>query len=118
DPFHFGSDARPARRFDIVTAFEVLEHSTTPEATLRDMRWFMADDGLMIFSTLLQPQDVTLRPLDWWYVAPRNGHVSLFSCAALDALMRKLGLKWASFNDNTHVAFRRRLPRFAAHFSK
>ena len=117
DPFHPDGGGRPAGRFDIVTAFEVLEHATSPEAVLRDMRWFLEDGGILVFSTLLQPADIERQGLGWWYVAPRNGHVSLFSRAALDALMRRLGLQWGSFSDATHIAYRRRLPRFAAHLA-
>lgn len=117
DPFYAGREGRPTGRFDVVTAFEVLEHSTDPLHTLREMRWFMDDRGMLLFSTLMQPADIDRVGLDWWYAAPRNGHVSLYSRAALDSLMRRLGLACASFNDVLHVAYRKRLPPFAAHLA-
>ncbi len=46
---------RPADRFDCVVSFEVVEHSTDPERTFADMNEFLADPGLIVFSTLLQP---------------------------------------------------------------
>lgn len=114
DPFYAGS-TRPAGTFDLITSFEVLEHSPTPYDTLKDMRWFMGDKGMLFFSTLLQPADIDLQGLTWWYAAPRNGHVSLYSRASLDALMKRLGLVWGSCNDLLHVAFRKRPPAFARH---
>ena len=114
DPFYVGS-TRPAGTFDLVTAFEVLEHSPTPYETLKEMRWFINDRGMMMFSTLLQPPEIDTIGLSWWYASPRNGHVSLFSRASLDALMKRLGLTWGSHNGLLHVAFRRRPPRFAEH---
>lgn len=111
DPFYAGS-VRPSGRFDLVTSFEVLEHSHTPYETLKAMRDFMSDQGMLFFSTLLQPAEVDL---DWWYASPRNGHVSLYARASMDALMKRLGLTWASCNDLLHVAFRKRPPAFAAH---
>lgn len=114
DPFYAGS-TRPAGTFDLITSFEVLEHSHTPYETLKDMRWFMGDKGMLFFSTLLQPADIDLQGLTWWYASPRNGHVSLYSRASLDALMKRLGLVWGSCNDLLHVAFRKRPPAFAAH---
>ena len=114
DPFYQGS-ARPARSFDLVTSFEVLEHTPTPYETLRDMRWFMDEKGLLFFSTLLQPPNIDTLGLSWWYAAPRNGHVSLYSRASLDALMERLGLRWGSCSDLIHVAYRKRPPAFARH---
>jgi hypothetical protein len=104
DPFY--DAVRPTGRFDLVTCFEVLEHTTTPYETLRDIRSLLGDRGLLVFSTLLQPEDFLTQGLAWWYAAPRNGHVSLYTRASLTALMKRLGLKWGSFNDHTHVAFR------------
>ncbi|MCC6318108.1 MAG: class I SAM-dependent methyltransferase [Gemmatimonadaceae bacterium] len=114
DPFHEGS-TRPSGTFDLVTSFEVLEHSPTPYETLRDMRWFLSERGLLLFSTLLQPADIDAQGLSWWYASPRNGHVSLYSRAAMDALMKRLGLQWASCSDVLHVAYRKRPPAFARH---
>lgn len=114
DPFYAGS-SRPKGSFDLVTAFEVLEHSHTPYETLRDMRWFMAERGMLHFTTLLQPEGVGNDVLHWWYASPRNGHVSLYSRNSLTALMNRLGLVWGSCNDLLHVAFRKRPPAFASH---
>jgi 2-polyprenyl-6-hydroxyphenyl methylase/3-demethylubiquinone-9 3-methyltransferase len=114
DPFYAGS-MRPSRTFDLVTAFEVLEHSPTPYETLKEMRWFMSDRGMMMFSTLLQPPDIDTLGPGWWYASPRNGHISLFSHAALSALLTRLGLTLGSSNGLLHTAFRRKPPEFAKH---
>jgi 2-polyprenyl-6-hydroxyphenyl methylase/3-demethylubiquinone-9 3-methyltransferase len=114
DPFYAGS-ARPSTRFDLVTCFEVMEHTTTPYETMRDLRWFMQDRGMIVFSTLLQPASFASEGLAWWYASPRNGHVSLYSRESLNALTKRLGVSWASFNDVLHVAYRKKLPQWAAH---
>ena len=77
----------------------------------------LAEPGLVLFSTLLQPPDLDKLGLDWWYVGPRNGHVSLFSRNALVLAWRDHGCQTASFNDNLHVAFRT-MPEFAKHLIK
>lgn len=115
DPFHLAAGGRPAGRFEIVTSFEVVEHSPAPLQVMKDLRWFMDDESLLVFSTLLQPADIEHDPMRWWYVAPRNGHVSLHSRRSLDVVMERVGLSWGSFDEGTHVAFRKRPPRFAAH---
>jgi hypothetical protein len=52
--------------------------------------------------------------LSWWYVGPRNGHVSLYSRRALGLLFEKAGLRLVSFSELVHIAYRE-LPAFAAH---
>jgi hypothetical protein len=38
----------------------------------------------VLFSTLLSDGEIVRgRPLRWWYAAPRNGHISLFSAQSL-----------------------------------
>jgi hypothetical protein len=44
--------------------------------------------------------------MSWWYVGPRNGHISIFTKQALAAAWGKHGFKTASFNEGVHLAFR------------
>jgi hypothetical protein len=55
---------------------------------------------------MLQPQDFDQKGMSWWYIGPRNGHISIFTRPALAAAWGKFGFKTASFNDNLHLAFR------------
>ena len=113
DPF---SEHRtpPEGRFDLMTCFEVMEHAPQPLEALRAMDGLLKEDGLILFSTLLQPKDFDQRGLSWWYVGPRNGHCSLYSAEALVQLFASVGMKVASWNEALHLAYRR-VPAFAAH---
>jgi 2-polyprenyl-6-hydroxyphenyl methylase/3-demethylubiquinone-9 3-methyltransferase len=115
DPFVPRYSARPPGRFDCVVSFEVVEHSTDPVHSFADMNDFLADPGLILFSTLLQPHDIDQQGLNWWYAGPRNGHVSLYSRASLAKVVERFGLTLGSFNENLHVLFRD-VPDFARHF--
>jgi 2-polyprenyl-6-hydroxyphenyl methylase/3-demethylubiquinone-9 3-methyltransferase len=117
DPFHPDHSRRPAGPFELVTCFETLEHMPDPKAGAADIASFLADDGVLVFSTLTQPADFAAQGMGWWYIGPRNGHVTLHSRASLSALWNPLGFKVASFNDNMHVAFRT-IPAFARHMFK
>jgi len=117
DPFVPRYSARPRDRFDCVVSFEVLEHSTDPAQTISDINEFLAEPGLILVSTLVQPADIDEHGLNWWYAGPRNGHVSLFTKTSLAVLGQPLGLNCGSFNDSMHVFFRE-VPGFAAHFFK
>jgi 2-polyprenyl-3-methyl-5-hydroxy-6-metoxy-1,4-benzoquinol methylase len=93
----------------------VFEHVPDPGRLAQDLVSLLDDDGLIFFSTLLS--DGNLEPgkkLDWWYAAPRNGHISLYSAMSLTHLGAKHGLQFGSVSAGFH-AFWRRVPPWAEH---
>lgn len=114
DPFHPAHQARPEGRFNLVTCFETVEHMPDPKAGAADIASFLADEAMVVFSTLVQPQDFAAQGMRWWYIGPRNGHVTLHTRVSLAALWASVGLQFASFNDSMHAAFRT-IPPFARH---
>ncbi len=112
DPFNPACDIPPHRLFPLITCFEVLEHTPDPRATILEIAGLVQADGIVVFSTLLQPDNFMQLGLGWWYVAPRNGHVTMYSAQALRALWAELGFQLISHGDNLHVAYRT-LPEFA-----
>jgi SAM-dependent methyltransferase len=84
DPF--SSPARPGKKFSLITCFEVIEHTVSPRACLQDMASFLAPGGAVVFSQPLQPADIATIRGSWWYIAPRNGHASIFTADALARL--------------------------------
>jgi 2-polyprenyl-6-hydroxyphenyl methylase/3-demethylubiquinone-9 3-methyltransferase len=115
DPFVPRHSARPLGRFDCIVSFEVVEHTTDPAGVFADMNALLADPGVILFSTLIQPADIDNVGLNWWYAGPRNGHVSLYSKASLAMLVERFGFTFGSFSDGWHVLFRE-IPDFAQHF--
>lgn len=109
DPFSLPK--RPSGKFDLITCFEVLEHTPDPAAALADMRSFLNDEGgCIILGELLQPPDIERIRASWWYIAPRNGHVSAFADRTLAVLARRFGL---IFHRGGPHAFRLGLGPFA-----
>lgn len=106
DPMVPEHAVRPAGKFDLVTCFETLEHLPDPLDGIGKIVEFVADPGAVFYSTLTQPSDFDQKGLSWWYVGPRNGHVSIFTRQALAAAWAKFGFKTASLNDGTHLSFR------------
>ncbi len=84
---------RPGGRFDIVTSVGMIERSPDPIAALADMLSMLRPDGCLLFSQVLQPDDILSARGSWWFLAPRNGHVAAFSEHTLVELGRRLGLK-------------------------
>ncbi|MGA0606358.1 class I SAM-dependent methyltransferase [Phenylobacterium sp. VNQ135] len=115
DPFTPEFRTRPEGRFDLVTCFETVEHMPDPAAGVADLASFVADDGLLMIGTLLQPNDIERIGVAWWYIGPRNGHVTLFTHDALTRLLDRQGLRLVSQNANVHFGFRNTPPAFARH---
>ncbi len=85
DPF--SSPERPTGQFDILTCFEALEHTAWPNHAMADMATYLAPSGSVIFTQTVQPPDIGRIGGNWWYLAPRNGHISLFTVEALLRLL-------------------------------
>lgn len=116
DPFVPEYSKRPEGKFDLITMFEVLEHSPSPKETMADLGSMLADEGVVTLSTLLQPQNMDEVGVGWWYLSPRNGHVSMHSRRSLSELASPHGMRAGSFSDGFHVLVRGR-PEFAKHIS-
>jgi len=102
DPFH-ADDPLPAHTFDVVTAFEVIEHVPDQKDLLQTLKRYCKDDGLLVFSTLLKPKRLTA---DWWYASPRNGHVCFHTEDSLQRLAALCGLRVQSLSAEMHIAAR------------
>ena len=105
---------RPPGKFDLVTCFETLEHLPDPAAGIALIVDCAADPGVIVYSTLTQPANFDKIGVNWWYVGPRNGHVSIFTKQALAAAWGRHGYKTIACSDDLHLAFRT-LPPFFAH---
>jgi SAM-dependent methyltransferase len=109
DPLHPGTVAPAPGIFDLVTAFEVLEHTPTPIQTCRQALSFVREGGLFLFSTLTL-DDVTGPVCDNWYVAPRNGHISIHTSKSLQLLFARLDWRLLHYGPGHHMAFAARQP--------
>jgi 2-polyprenyl-6-hydroxyphenyl methylase/3-demethylubiquinone-9 3-methyltransferase len=112
DPFHGVSQVRLSR-VDLMLCFEVIEQLPHPDMPFAAAAACLKDDGVLFFSTLLQPADIAAQGTAWWYLAPRNGHVSLLTRHSLEILTRRHGLTMGSLSDAFHMAWRG-TPAFAA----
>jgi hypothetical protein len=90
--------------FDVVTAFEVLEHTPTPYETLKELLSFVRpESGQVVFSTLVN-DIIGKAGSEYWYLSPRNGHVGMHSVKSLTYMFDKLGMDVQSFSPSQHVA--------------
>ncbi len=115
DPFSADYTTKPQQQFDLIVSFEVFEHTTKPKNTLTEVIGLLKPNGLLMFSTLIQPADINEQKTNWWYIGPRNGHVSIYSEQSLQLLAEKAGYQFGHFNAGLHLLCRE-IPVFAQHF--
>lgn len=108
DPFNGVDHVTAEGRYDVCTAFEVFEHVTDPQGALAEIRRRCSPGHLLILlGTNISDGLISPRTgLDWWYAGPRNGHISLYSRAALKRLAAGQGLHYFSLGRNLHFLSR------------
>lgn len=96
---------QPADPFDVVTAFEVIEHLEDPVTELQP-----AVAGAQGLIATTEPLPDPAPPLDrWWYYSLATGqHITLLSQRGLDVVGERLGFVRASCG-SYHVFSRKRL---------
>ncbi len=105
DPFGGEGDLPLKGSFDFVSAFEVFEHTVDPAHTAAESLGMLNDNGVLVFSTLTTDH-IPARSMDHWYIAPRNGHISLYTKRALAHLFAQYGYRVHHFSNGTHMAIR------------
>jgi len=106
EPFNPRFQARPEGEFNLVTCIEVLEHLPDPRAGIRNLVRALAGEGALVISTVPQPADIEAVGAAWWYLAPRNGHISLFTPKALELLLQEHGFGVVAPQSNVFFAWR------------
>lgn len=82
--------------FELVTAFEVVEHLVSPMEVFWKLRALSEN---ILFSTCLVPEPAP-KIGEWWYYDPRHGqHISFFSWRSLHRVAQQLGLRLYSAGD-------------------
>lgn len=100
---------RALGEYDMVTAFELVEHLIDPMATLKTLR--AAAPILLLSTELLRPDARQLD--DWWYYAPESGqHIGFFTHRSLSIAAERLGLQLSSNHRNLHVLAPRPVSRW------
>lgn len=105
DPFYqTHEDLVGLGKFDLITAFEVFEHVPDVGALITTLNNLLSEDGLILFSTLVSDGVLdTHGRINWWYAAPRNGHISLFTYESLKLLGELVGLQFVTFSKGFHM---------------
>jgi len=80
--------------FNLITAYEVFEHVPDVIKLMSQITSLLTEDGIIIFSTLTSDGNIKINQrIIWWYVSPRNGHISIFTKKSLGILANKYNFR-------------------------
>jgi 2-polyprenyl-6-hydroxyphenyl methylase/3-demethylubiquinone-9 3-methyltransferase len=96
DPHVPQFSARPDGRFELIVAFEVVEHATQPRDVFFEMISLLEGPGLLLFSTPIQPANINDLGMNWWFIGPRNGHLSIHTPQSLRHIASERNLRLVS----------------------
>ncbi len=98
--FAQGFEGELGNRFELVTAFEVLEHIVDPKALIDQI---LDSSRAFLFTTLLLP-DPFPRFDQWWYFGPEHGqHVSFYTRKTLATLAKQAGRHFITNGVDLHL---------------
>jgi SAM-dependent methyltransferase len=90
------------KKFDLITSFEVFEHTPTPLATLLEAHKWLKPGGQIFITTLIN--ELVENDANYWYVSPCNGHIGIHSINSLDRLFANVGMKVQHHGHSFHLA--------------
>jgi hypothetical protein len=86
--------------YELLTAFEVLEHLPEPLAAIEEMRRYSSS---ILFTTTLIDSSPP-QPRDWWYYGLEHGqHVSFYAEKTLRLIAEKYDVRWLSVGQTLHL---------------
>lgn len=110
DPFGVNTTQEVNRgKYNLCSLFEVAEHAVDPIGVLSEIVEMSsrARLGVLVGTQIHDRQRVQPGHLaNWWYAAPRNGHVSLFSRASLARLAASRSLSYFRLARGLHFLYR------------
>ncbi len=97
---HFDITDTQFKHFDVVTAFEVLEHFNAP---LEEIKKVLDYSDTVIFSTEIIP-DSNFNVENWWYIAPETGqHIAFYSKKSMQIIAEEFGRNYYCRNGKIHI---------------
>jgi hypothetical protein len=93
-------DLNQAGQYELITAFEVFEHFSSPMTEITKLR---KHSNSILFCTELIDK-IPPQPTEWWYYTLASGqHISFYSLETITYIARNLGLKLYTDTKQIHL---------------
>lgn len=104
-------DIASPSNFELLTAFEVVEHLENPLETFETFKRLSKN---ILFSTCIVPEPAPTIG-NWWYYAPEHGqHICFYTRRSLQVIATRLGLNLYSHDDTHYMTANRMSPSLFA----
>lgn len=102
----FEGELDGAQRYEVITAFEVVEHLVNPGSSLKHI---LSSCESFLFSTDLLPEPFPAFD-QWWYFGPEHGqHISFYSLKTLSKLAEETGKRLVTDGNQLHMITSKRI---------
>jgi hypothetical protein len=99
--------------YELLTSFEVLEHSMDP---VKDMEKMLSFAPNVLLTTECVPVSCP-RPGEWWYYGLAHGqHIALFSKRSLEVLADRMGMRFYS-RSSIHLLTKKKISNVSFHLA-
>ncbi len=102
--------AGPVGKYEVIIAIEVFEHCHDINSVKEFLKKHLSRDGIVWVQTLVHPHPTPQDILNSWYIAPRDGHISIHTLWSLTLMFNSIGMNFVQTARGS-FAFRR-LPTF------
>lgn len=103
-------DSVTKNKFELITAFEFLEHVVDP---LKELSSLFTRTDSIILSTKLQPENISSVG-DWWYFTPETGqHITFYKKQTFEYIAASIGVTYYTDMKNLHLLTRRKFNGFS-----
>lgn len=110
---HFDITDTPTKKFDLVTAFEVLEHFNDP---LNEIEAILKYADNAIFTTEIAPKD-NQDIENWWYIAQETGqHIAFYSEDTMEIIAKKFNKYYYTKDKTLHLFTSQRLEDYKINY--
>jgi hypothetical protein len=105
DPFDYSDITNDQiGKFNMVSAFEVLEHTVDPIGTFEQIIKLAGDKFVFVASTQCSHNLIDVeKHLTWNYVSPRNGHVSIYTLESFKHIAKLFSLEYLPVSRGLHL---------------
>ena len=106
DKFYAPTTNYHAKKYDLITSTEVMEHIENPLPVFKEFKDLIKDDGIISVMTLFSP-NIDENIFGWHYLRDST-HISIFTPKSMNIIAEKIGLEIIYCDNIRYTTFRKK----------